>query len=94
MSKRAQKLLEKMKRSLGGWGQDDFRTLYRGFGFEEVEGSNHRQYTHPKYPQLKATVGRHQSLAKGYAQTAIQLIEQLQALQERAEKEESGHGET
>ena len=29
----AEKMLEKMRRTKAGWSQDDFATLYEGFGF-------------------------------------------------------------
>ena len=76
-----EKLLLRMRRSKSGWGQDDLQALYLGFGFIEFEGGKHRRYTHPKYPFLQATVGRHNSLAKGYIETALELIDRLQMLE-------------
>jgi hypothetical protein len=66
-----------MRRSLSGWGSDDLATLYEGFGFTRREGANHTIYSHPKYPDLYATVGRHTELAKGYVETAIKRIDTL-----------------
>ena len=83
----AAKLLEKMRRTKTGFGQDDFRTLYKGFGFEEVQGGNHAKYYHPKY-DLTATVGRHNQLATGYAASAVKLIDQLLALEAYEENNE------
>lgn len=77
----AEKMLGRMQASLNGWGQDDFRRLYIGFGFEE-SGTKHCVYIHSKHPHLRATVGRHNSLATGYASHAIKLIEQLKVLEQ------------
>jgi len=38
----AQKLFERMQRTKLGWGEDDFDSLYRGFGFEMRQGGSHR----------------------------------------------------
>lgn len=81
MSKKAEQLFQKMQRTKAGWGQSDFRTLYRGFGFDEEEGGNYRGYTHPQYPFLAATVARYNQLARGYADTAVKLIKRLKELQ-------------
>lgn len=81
-------LLEQMRRRRGGWGEDDFDRLYRSFGFREITRPRapHRVYVHPEYPDLRATVGRHRFLAKGYATTAIRLIETLLARQAEGER--------
>jgi predicted RNA binding protein YcfA (HicA-like mRNA interferase family) len=80
----ADKLLEKMKNSKAGWSADDLHTLYVGFGFEFREGGKHVIYIHPKYTELRATVARHGSLAIGYIQHAISLIEKLKDLEKEA----------
>ena len=36
---KGQDLLKRMQQSPFGWGQDDFRRLYRAYGFEVIEGS-------------------------------------------------------
>lgn len=79
-----EKLLEKMRVSTAGWGQDDLRRLYEGYGFARREGANHTFYQHPDFPQLTASVGRHNQLANGYAQTAVLLLDSLFQLQEQA----------
>jgi hypothetical protein len=86
-------LLEAMRRSRSGWGEHDFDRLYRSFGVREITRPRapHRVYVHPDYPQLRATVGRHQSLAKGYATTAVRLVDTLLALQSTARE---GGGES
>jgi len=78
---KADKLLERMCASKTGWRPDDLDDLYKGFGFEVHEGRRHTMYIHPKYPELRATVSRHRSLAIGYIQHAIKLIEQLKKLE-------------
>ena len=85
--KQAEKLLRRMRQSKSGWGQVDFAKLYIGFGFEATEGKKHTIYIHPEYPNLRASVGRHNNLATGYAETAINLIDQLKKLQAAREDE-------
>jgi hypothetical protein len=53
------------------------------FGFREITRPRvpHRVYIHPEFLDLRATVGRHRSLAKGYATTAVCLIDTLLARQ-------------
>jgi hypothetical protein len=76
-------LLEQMRRRRSDWGEDDFDRLYRSFGFREITRPRapHRVYIHPEFPDLRATIGRHRSLAKGYATTAVRLIDTLRARQ-------------
>jgi hypothetical protein len=72
-------LLERMRRTRSGWGEDDMDRLYRSFGFREITRSRapHRVYVYPDYPDLRATVARKSSLPKGYATTAVRLIDKL-----------------
>jgi len=85
-------LLEQMRRRRSGWGENDFDRLYRSFGFREITRPRapHRVYVHPEYPDLRATLGRHRSLAKGYATMAVRLIDTLlvrQAERERGQQQ-------
>ena len=73
----AERLLSRMRASKSGWTDKDLESLYLGFGFEFREGSKHRLYYHPTYPELYAAVARHNSLAKGYVATAVKLIDCL-----------------
>lgn len=75
MSK-AEKLYEKL-RSKGGWKYRDLEALYLRFGFEKVDGGKHALFIHPKHPDLRATVTRHNQLATGYIQHAKKIIDQL-----------------
>jgi hypothetical protein len=86
----AEKLFERMKRTKSGWGENDFRTLYTGYGFSESEGSKHLRFAHPRFPDLYATVARQRSLPPGYAQTAVRLITRLQDLEGGDHGDESG----
>ena len=83
-------LLERMGRNRSGWGENDFDRLYRSFGFREITRPRapHRVYVHPEFPDLRATVGRHRSLAKGYATTAVRLIDTLLVRQAEREREQ------
>ena len=83
-----EKLLEKMRASTAGWGQHDFQRLYEGYGFLRREGGNHTFYSHADFPQLTATVARHNELPNVYAQTALTLLDQLLKLQEQKRAEE------
>ncbi len=57
-------------------------TLYVGFGFDFREGGKHIIYIHQEFPELRATVARHKSIAVGYIQHAISLIDKLKKLKE------------
>lgn len=79
---RGDKLLEKMRRSKTGWRFNDLEKLYTKYGFEKYEGGKHTMYIYPGFPELRATVTRHKSLAIGYIQHAIKLIDKLNKLKE------------
>ncbi len=83
-----ERLLERMRRSKAGWVSNDLDKLYVGLGFEVREGGRHRVYIHPKFPQLRATVTRSRSLAKGYIEHALHLAKRLKEME--AEYEEQG----
>lgn len=76
----ARTLREQMKATKSGWGQNDFDTLYTGYGFVLRQGGKHRFYYHPTFPQLHETVSRQNDLPPGYAQSALKLISQLEEL--------------
>lgn len=81
---KADKLLEKMRNSKAGWNANDLHVLYVGFGFDFREGGKHTIYMHPEFPELRATVARHSTLAVGYIQYAINLIDKLKKLSKGA----------
>ena len=76
-----------MTRSKAGWKPDDLDRLYRGFGFEVREGSKHRLYSHPRFPELRATVARSSPLATGYVETALELLDRLDALTDSVQED-------
>ncbi len=87
MGDSAEKLLERMRNSKSGWGEKDFETLFKGFGFDWTE-SKHRMYFHRKYPNFGMGVPRHKGLKKWVAQDAVKLIDRLLAF---LKKNEEGH---
>lgn len=84
MSKSAKDLRVRMLDSANGWGQDDLRKLYTGFGFALRQGAKHTVYQHPAHAHLGATVPRHGTLLPVYARTALKLIQQLEDLEVHA----------
>jgi len=66
-----------MRQTRFGWGQDDFRRLYRAYGFEVIEGGRHIVVRHPEFRDLNTTVARHDELDSAYARTAVRLIDEL-----------------
>jgi hypothetical protein len=70
-------LFTRMRQTPFGWRQDDFRRLYRAYGFEVMEGRRHIVVRHPDHPDLTTTVARHQELPPAYARTALRLIGEL-----------------
>jgi hypothetical protein len=67
-----------MRKSAANWKRTDLDQLYLGFGFKIRYGSKHDVVSHPDYPELRATLPRHTSVAKGYIKIAIELIEKLE----------------
>ena len=80
-------LLKRMRRSKAGWTYVDLDNLYRGLGFKVREGGKHRVYIHPRFPQLRATVTRSRSLAKGYIEHALDLANRLSELEAKHGKQ-------
>ena len=83
----AEDKLERMRRTKEGWGKADFEALYLGFGFEQKKDGIHDKYFFREF-QLMATVARHNKLPRGYAVTAVKLIDRLLAEQARVAEEE------
>ena len=78
--------MPRVDRSKAGWTFADLERLYVGLGFEIREGGKYRLYIHPKFPQLRATVTRSRSLAKGYIEHALDLAERLSKMEAENEK--------
>ncbi len=77
MSSKADKLLERMRQSKSNWKRIDLDKLYEGFGFTITHGKSHDIVKHPEFPELRATLPRHNQLAKGYFEQAIKLVDKL-----------------
>jgi hypothetical protein len=71
------KLLERMRNTQSGWGQSDFDRLLSGFGFDCREGKKHSIYSHKKFPNLRISVPRHNSLKEWVARDAVKLVDEL-----------------
>lgn len=91
MASAGEKLLERMRRTQFGWGEDDFYTLYKSFGFKERRKGKHTVYWHPDFPgrEYIATVGRHKKLGPSYANTAIEILDKIKLLQLGRDKKET-----
>jgi len=94
MTSKAQKLLERMRRSKSDWLRADLDKLYEGFGFVISHGGSHDIVKHPQYPELRAALPRHRFLAKGYVEYAIKLVDRLLELQQEAADESKPAGES
>jgi SPX domain protein involved in polyphosphate accumulation len=101
MVKKADKLLERMKRSKSGWKRTDIDSVYESYGFviagKKGGGSNHDKVYHPDYPQLITYLPRHNPVSEAYISELIKKINQLKALQtqnENAASEEIASEET
>jgi len=83
MPPRAEKLLERMRRSKTGWKRKDIEAIYEGFGFVLHHGAKHDYYRHPDYPELRDTLKRSRTVPPYNVRKAIQLIDRLTDLRER-----------
>lgn len=81
-SKRALKLLERIRRSKANVKPKDIEALYLAFGFEIELGTNHNKVTHPKYPELYGSIPRHPAIAKYIVDQAIKLVDTLLVLED------------
>jgi hypothetical protein len=79
---KAEKILERMRRTGAGWKPAHFRTLLTGFGFDAIDAAKHTKYRHPSYPQLWIMIPRADPLSKEYAKDAIGLVDKLAELEE------------
>ncbi len=62
--------------SKAGWRHADLDRLYEGMGFAFREGAKHRVVCHMRYRDLRTTVPRSKSLARGYIQEAVKLCDE------------------
>ena len=75
--RKAEKLLERMRKSKSGWTSKDLVRLYRGFGFEVRKGRRHDVVSHPDYPSLRQTLPRSLKDSTPYVSEAIKMIDNL-----------------
>lgn len=87
---RGQNQLKRMQRTPFGWGQDDFRRLYRAHGFEIIEGTRYLVVRHPDHRGLSTTVARQQELPPVYVHTAVQLIAEMRRRMAKRGAQERG----
>jgi predicted RNA binding protein YcfA (HicA-like mRNA interferase family) len=81
-----------MRQSKNNWKRADLDKLYEGFGFVIKHGGSHDIVKHPDHPQLRTTLPRHKSLAKGYVEQAIKLIDQLLEITKESTNESESDG--
>ena len=77
MTRKANNLLKKMKRSPVGYGSQDFKTVLVGHGFNLKEGKKHTVYKHPNHEDLVISVPRHRIVKPWAAREVVILIEKL-----------------
>lgn len=84
MSKAANRILAKMRRTSSGWKASDMMTLYTGFGFRVIEGSKHTRYLHAGTGQSLTVTRASGEISKAYAEDAVKAIDrvlQVEAMQ-------------
>lgn len=79
-----------MRRSASDWKRADLDSLYLGFGFEIKPGAKHDVVRHPQYKHLRATLPRHQMLARLYVVQAVKHIDELLELDKSGEETNDG----
>lgn len=87
MMPRGDDLLQRARRSKGGWRQHELESLYLAYGFTSKNAKKHIKFWHPTYPQLYATVTKSSGeLPTGYITTAVRLIDALMILKAQESK--------
>lgn len=90
MPSKAEKLLERMRRSRAGWKRRDLDALYQGFNFVLNNGRKHDYYIHTDFPVLRDTVKRSRNASEYNVRNAIRLIDKLKELQTTADHAAKG----
>ena len=89
MTKKAAKLLEKMRRSNKNWKRKDVESLYSGHGFIIVtKKGKHDKVYHPKYPHLIAFIPRHNKIGEYVIDDAVNLVDRLNDLENKGQRDE------
>jgi len=87
--KKAQKLLDKARRTSSGWTINELKALYEGFGFNIIHKGNHDFAQHSTNPDLLDTLPRHNKVKDVYVKNAIDKIEKLLARESQKADTES-----
>ena len=82
MPKKAEKLLDQIRRAPHSATRADLEQLYLSFGFVIEHGAKHDKITHKQYRQLRTMLPRHRELASAYFLEAVKLIDKLKALED------------
>lgn len=86
MVRKAEKLLERMRKSKSGWRRQDLDRLYKGFGFTITPGGSHDRVSHPDFPHL-INLPRHNKLLVAYVAEAVKNIDRLKEIQKQKEEQ-------
>ena len=90
-----EKLLARIRQSSANCKREELIALYIAFGFKIENRTNHDIAVHTKFPELRATIGRHKRLSVAYFRTAVRLVDAVKRrLQEEAQNEQSGTPQT
>jgi len=83
MVSKAEKNLDKMRKSQSGWKRTDVDRIYEHFGFIiDPKGGNHDKVYHPDYPHLVTFLPRHRKVAGYIIKQLIGNIDRLKNLQD------------
>lgn len=89
MTKRAEKLLIKMRRSNKNWKRRQVETLYFGFGFIiDTKKGKHDKVFHPKYPQLVTGLPRHREIGEWVIEDAVEMVDNYIELERKEQQNE------
>ncbi len=77
MTSKAEKLLERMRRTKANWQRRDLENLLFGYGFQRRHGGNHDVFTHPDLTGAQFVLPRHGTVKKAYISKAVRLIDKL-----------------
>lgn len=77
MGDKAERLLQKARNSPTNWKRIELDGLYKAFNFIIENGSKHDIVKSNQYPDLRATLPRHNSVNKVYIKMAVELIDEM-----------------
>ena len=82
MVRSADNLLERMRQSPAGHGDEDMKTVLVGRGFRFRQGGKHTVYQHEKHHDLTISVPRHRNLKPWVARDVVKLMDTLSQREE------------